>query len=74
LLHLDPSQASGYYPPRILAEGKNEDRVAWISDPEELVVFSKGQATVWDLSTMDNMKLPGKAKSKNTSKAKHRKS
>lgn len=74
LLHLDPSQPNGYYPPRILAEGKNEDRVAWISEPEGLVVFSKGQAAVWDLSTMDIKKLPEKAKRKNTSTAKRRKS
>jgi hypothetical protein len=73
LLHLDPSQASGYYPPRVLAEGTNEDRAAWISDPEGLVVFSKGQATVWDLSAFDGEKQVSKAKS-NKSKAKHKKS
>jgi hypothetical protein len=53
LLYLDPALSNGYLPPRIIALGKNEDRVAWVSEPEGLVIFSKGQVSLWDLPKFD---------------------
>jgi hypothetical protein len=69
LLYLDPVLADGFLPPRIIAAGKNEDRVAWMSEPEGLVIFSQGQASLWDLSKFE-IKTP---KPKSKPKPKHKK-
>jgi len=60
LVYLDPDLPSGFLPPFVVAEGKNEDRAAWITEPEGLVVFGKGQVSLWDLSKF----VPKKPKTK----------
>jgi hypothetical protein len=62
LLYLDPSLANGYLPPRIIASGKNEDRAAWMSEPEGLVIFSKGQVSLWNLPKFDIKKTKPKTR------------
>jgi hypothetical protein len=64
LLNLDPSSENGYLPPRIIAAGKLEDRAAWMSDPERLVVFCQGQVMVWDLSKFEVKKQVEEKKAK----------
>jgi hypothetical protein len=64
LLCLDPSLGDGFLTPRIIASGKNEDRVAWMTDPEALVVFGQGHASVWNLSKFDQKKPTAKVKTK----------
>jgi hypothetical protein len=53
LVCLDPALADGFLPPQIIAVGKNEDRAAWMSEPERLVIFSKGQVSLWDLPNFE---------------------
>jgi hypothetical protein len=69
LVSLDPALVDGFRPPRVIAAAKNEDRAAWISKPEGLVIFSKGQAALWDLSKFE-IKKP---KLKSKPKPKHKK-
>ena len=62
LICLDPALADGFLPPDIIAVGKNEDRAAWMSEPEGLVIFSKGQVSLWDLSKFSFKKPKSKPK------------
>ena len=62
LVYLDLGLPEGFLPPFVIAAGKNEDRAAWICEPEGLVVFGKGQASLWDLSKFVPKKPKSKAK------------
>jgi hypothetical protein len=56
LVYLDPALPTGFLQPFVLNKGEVEDRVAWMTGPEGLVIFSEGHLSWWDLSKFDPKK------------------